>query len=223
MKTPREIVQTTKHIIALSGSPSKGRNSDSMLDAFIEGIKKYSKDIKITKKYVVDIPIETYRFENGQGPMEYEEDFRILTEDIKNADGLVIATPTYNFGVPSELKNFIDRIRCIALDLKQKNKLGQPTGKMTHLSTYFLVTGGTPRWAQKILFFAFPPFWLRSVFLYYGAKCFGAYYSGDVRTFENKKILNNCKKFGYRYAKKVMKCHGNRILERIFWRPPQVD
>lgn len=216
-------MSASKKIIAISGSPSKGRNSDTILDSFIEGIREFSKNIEVTKKYIIDIPIEAYRYENGAGPMEYEEDFKKLTEDITSSDGLIVATPTYNFAVPSELKNFIDRIRCIALDMSKRNKFKQPVGKLGHISTYFLVSGGTPKWAQKVLFFAFPPFWLRAVFLYYGAKCFGAYYTGDVKTFENQRILKKCKKLGFKYARKVSACHGNRILERIFWRPPQVD
>lgn len=209
-------------IIALSCSPSKGRNSDSMLDAFIEGLQK-NKNIDVEKKYLNDIKINTYCFENGTGASEDETEFEALTESIKYAQGLVIATPTYNFSVPAHLKNFIDRLRFFALDLEHKNSLAQPTGMLGYLKTYFLVSGGTPHWAQRILFFAFPPFWLRAVFLYYGSIVYGAIYSGDVKTFENKKILNKCKKAGFKYGKKVLRNSNNSILEKLFWRPPQKD
>ena len=209
-------------IIALSCSPSKGRNSDSMLDSFIKGMNDV-KDIEIEKIFLEDIKINNYRFENGTGPEENEPEFKELCKKIQNTEGLIIATPTYNFSVPANLKNFIDRIRFFALDLENKNKLGQPVGKLNNLKVYYLVSGGTPKWAQKILFFAFPPFWLRSVFLYYGAHCMGAFYSGDVHAFENNKILKKCNHLGHKYASQLLKgkCHG--ILERIFWRPPQVD
>ena len=207
-------------IIALACSPSQGRNSDTMLDNFIEGIKE-NKNVEIEKIYLKDIKIDNYTFENSLQAMEHEQEFSELCEKIKNASGLVIATPTYNFSVPAHLKNFIDRIRFISLDLKRKNKLGQPVGLLTNLRTFYLVSGGTPKWAQKILFFAFPPFWLRSVFLYYGAHCLGAYYTGDVKSFTNKSVATKCKILGKKYARSVVKCKKNGFLERIFWRPPQ--
>lgn len=207
-------------ILALSCSPSRGRNSDTMLDNFIEGMKNLV-NVDVEKIYLEDIPIDSYKYENGEGPLGHEKEFVELINKIKNAEGLVISTPTYNFSVPSHLKNFIDRIRCIALDMKSRNVLDQPVGQLQYLQIYFLVSGGTPNWAQKILFFAFPPFWLRGVFLYYGAQVLGAYYSGDIKTFENQKVLKKCKKEGVRFAIKVRKGIKKHLLERIFFRPPQ--
>lgn len=211
-----------KKIIALSCSPSRGRNSDTMLDHFIEGVSAV-KDVEIEKIYLSDIYIEHFKFENSFEPTESEKDFALLVEKIKSSDGLVIATPTYNFSVPAQLKNFMDRIRFFALDLSQRNFINQPVGKLGHLKTYFIVSGGTPNWAQKLLFFAFPPFWLRGIFLYYSAHVLGAFYSGNVRTFENKRILNKVKVKGLKFAKHVRRNKSNRILERIFFRPPQHD
>ena len=209
-------------VIALACSPSHGRNSDTMLDSFIEGLKTH-KNITVEKIYLDSIQIDTYSFDNSSGPQEHETAFRELTEKIKNIQGLVIATPTYNFSVPAHLKNFIDRLRFFALDLNHENTLNQPVGQLKYLKTYFLVSGGTPNWAQKILFFAFPPFWLRSVFLYYASVCLGAYYTGDVASFKNKRIQNTCKKEGIIYGKKLIKNVNNPILEQLFWRPPQKD
>jgi len=208
-------------IIALSSSPSRGRNSDTMLDAFIDGVKK--ENIQIEKIYLTDIQIQMYTFANSFGPLDSEPEFKELLEKLKCAQGLVIATPTYNFSVPSHLKNFIDRLRCIGLDMNKKTILKQPAGLLSHLKTYFLVSGGTPKWAQTLLFFAFPAFWLRAVFLYYNSQCYGAYYSGDVATFKNEKILKKCERLGQRYARKLKKNASHSILENLFWRPPQHD
>lgn len=210
-----------KKIIALSCSPSRGRNSDSMLDAFIAGVQT-NPMVYIEKIYLSDIPIEHYSYENSKGPLPDETQFKELTDKIQHAQGLVIATPTYNFGVPAHLKNFIDRARFFALDMTKRNSINQPVGKLNYLGTYFLVSGGTPRWAEHILFFAFPAFWLRGVFLYFGAKVFGAYYTGDVQAFKNKKVLEHCTIRGERYAKQIAEGKKHGILERIFWRPPQI-
>jgi FMN-dependent NADH-azoreductase len=193
-----------------------------MLDAFLEGVRSHP-TIQVEKIYLADIAIDTYTFENGTGPQEHETAFKELTEKIKCAQGLVIATPTYNFSVPAHLKNFIDRLRFFALDMGRKNKIGQPPGMLGHLKTFFLVSGGTPKWAETILFFAFPAFWLRGVFLYHGSDCLGAYYSGDVSTFKNESKLRKCRRLGKRYGKRLIKNSRHKLTERLFWRPPQRD
>ena len=208
-------------IIALSCSPSRGRNSDQMLDHFLMGVKEVS-GVSTEKIYLSDIRIDYYSHENSLGPTVDEPRFAELAKKIQNSEGLVIATPTYNFSVPAHLKNFIDRIRFIALDLHHKNSFGQPTGKLGNLRTYFLVSGGTPVWAEKLLFFTFPPFWLRGVFLYFGAKVMGAIYTGNVRSFEDAALHEKCRKAGKKYAQKVLAGDTHGFLENIFWRPPQV-
>ncbi len=209
-------------ILAISSSTSRGRNSDTMLDYFIKGIETIG-DHQIEKIYLDEILINLYRYENRNGPEENEIEFKKITDKISAEVGaLIIATPTYNFSVPSHLKNFIDRIRFISLDLSKRNKLGQPVGKLENLYVYFLVSGGTPKWAQRILFFAFPPFWLRGVFLYFRAKVMGSFYSGDIETFKNQKILKKCSKLGRKFGMNIKKNKQKGILERIFFRPPEM-
>lgn len=210
-------------ILAISSSTSRGWNSDTMLDHFIRGMESVG-EIYVEKIYLDDINIDLYRFENKNGPLNHEIEFKKLTDKIKNEiDAIVIATPTYNFSVPAHLKNFIDRIRFFALDFSIRNRIGQPVGKLGHLKMYFLVSGGTPNWAEKILFFTFPPFWLRGVFLYYGAKVMGAFYSGDVETFKNQKILAKCTKRGKKFAITIKTNKQKGILEKIFFRPPATE
>ncbi len=214
-------MQSYPQVIALACSPSRGFNSDSMLDVFMDGFANKSHK-SVEKIYLSDVPIHDYSYENRLGPAEDENEFRILCDKIMHAEALVIATPTYNFSVPARLKNLIDRIRFFALDFEHKSRLGQPAGKLDHLRVYFIVSGGTPLWAQKMLFFTFPPFWLRGVFLYFGAQCLGAIYSGDVKAFENKKVLGSCYRRGQKFAHKLESKSRNAWLERIFFRPPQI-
>jgi len=197
--------QKIKKIVAISSSPSKGRNSDIMLDNFISGIKNTGKDFVIVEKfYLEDVHFDHYEYENRFGPTENEKDFAILAEKMKTADGLIIATPTYNFSVPARLKNLIDRIRFIALDLDNKNFLGQPKGKFKKHRLFFLVSGGTSVYIQKILFFLFPNFWLRIVFMYYGSFKINSLYSGDIKTYQNKRILMKCFNSGEKFIKKIL-------------------
>jgi multimeric flavodoxin WrbA len=194
-----------KKIIAISSSPSKGRNSDTMLDHFVSGVENYGNDlIEIEKFYLDDIYFDHYDYGNRLGPTEKESDFRELALKMNDAEGIIIATPTYNFSVPASLKNLVDRIRFIALDLEKENILGQPVGNFKKHRFFFLVTGGTPKYAQKILFFLYPAFWLRIVFMYYGSYKMNSYYSGDTKAFENPKILKKCFKLGEKFSKKIL-------------------
>lgn len=214
-------MENRPQVIALSCSPSHGYNSDTMLDNFIKGFKSASSK-SVEKIYLSDIPMDDYSFNNRLGPAEHETAFKELCGKVMKAEALVIATPTYNFSVPAKLKNFIDRIRYFALDFNNKSRLGQPGGKLGYLRVYFIVSGGTPTWAQKLLFFAFPPFWLRGVFLYMGSHCLGAIYSGNVKAFQTPSILKKCEVRGKKFAKDVNNRRCNAPLERIFFRPPQI-
>lgn len=194
-----------KKIIAISSSPSKGRNSDTMLDNFISGIENFGKDlVSIEKFYLEDIRFDHYEYNNRLGATENEKDFAELAEKMRTADGIVIATPTYNFSVPASLKNLIDRIRFIALDTEKKNILGQPVGKFKKHKMFFLVSGGTPNFIQKILPILFPNLWLRVVFMYFGTFNIKTLYSGDIKTFQNKKVLLKCFKKGEKFAKRLL-------------------
>ena len=192
-----------KKVIALSCSPSQGRNSDSMLDAFLKGVSVID-TVEVEKIYLSDVHIEHLTHGNKKAPLPQEGDFAELAEKIQSADGLVIATPTYNFSVPAHLKNFVDRAYFFALDPEKKNMLKQPRGKLGYLRMYALVSGGTPVWIQKMLFFLYPPFWLRCVFAYYDVSKYSSYYSGDEQTFNNTEVLADCTKKGIGYTQKLL-------------------
>lgn len=196
----------TKKILALSCSPSHGWNSDTMLDSFIAGAEKV-KGTEIKKIYITDIKCDNYSFENKTGPREHEEDLKKLLNEIETSNAIVIATPTYNFAVPAGIKNIIDRMRPIALDMSKTNILMQPTGKLDYIKTFFIVSGGTPWWAQKLLFPIFPPLWLKVVFKYYGAKNKGSIYAGSLKAStlakNNKGLLKKCARLGKSFAKKI--------------------
>lgn len=76
------------------------------------------------------------------------DDFCTLQEKIEQANGIVIATPIWNFSVPAHLKNVIDRIGAFALDEETRSK-GQFKGK----PFFFIFTGGAPLIAWKALMY----------------------------------------------------------------------
>ena len=196
-----------KTIIALASSPNKGGNSDTLLDEFIAGIKESHQKLTVEKLYVCDIP--SHFFDHGHKAVDQQEEpeFFELCEKVRQADGLVIATPTFNFNVPSKLKNFIDRIGYFALDYQKINRLGQPTGQLTKLRTFTIVTGGTPNLHRYFLFFLFPGFWLRAIMAYYGCLKYQTRYAGGL-TFRNPAkakpaLLAQFKRLGRNFAEKI--------------------
>ena len=67
-----------------------------------------------------------------------------LIADIQAADTLVIGVPMYNFGVPSQLKNWIDAISRARVTFEYTEK--GPQGLLTGKKVYFALTrGGTYR------------------------------------------------------------------------------
>lgn len=196
-----------KKIIALACSPEKGGNSDTLLDEFIKGVSRVAW-VTIEKVYLHDIPIAPYSYVKKFPDLQEEPEFVALTEKLAEADGLVIATPTYNFGVPAPLKNFIDRIGFMGLDYKNLNVFKQPTGLLGYLRTYCIVTGGTPNHIQNLLFVAFPRFILWVELLYYGVRRYGSSFAGGLTysmpAKKRPKLLRKYASIGEKYAQKLL-------------------
>ena len=205
-KIPRNF-EMKKKIIAICSSPNKGGNSETLLDSFLAGIPK---DIVVKKFNLQEIDFADYSYKFSKEPdPEIEPKFRELCDAIKLADGIVIATPTYNFSVPAKLKNLIDRIGYLALDYKKMNIIGQPTGLLGDKKLFTIITGGTPNFFRGILFLIFPGFWLRVVFAYYGCFSYSTKYAGEL-TFSNPaknklKLLAKFQKLGERFGKRLLK------------------
>ncbi len=197
-----------KRILALACSPSKGFNSDTMLDSFIMGIKE-NPAIEVKKIYLIDLEISHYTFFNKVPNQKDDRDLIMIVNELKKADGLVIGTPCFNFNVPATLKNLLDRLSFMALDYKKLNWCKEPTGKLTYLKNYYLVSCGSPAWMVKLFLWpVFPLMWLKIVFNYYGSKNIGGFYGAGLNTNNlaknNLALLEKCKKAGRNYAKKIL-------------------
>ena len=197
-----------KQIIALACSPSKGFNSDSMLDAFLAGVGDLN-GINIEKIYLNDLKIDNYSFLNRIPDVKAEPELVELIEKLVNCDGLVIAAPTFNFAVPAALKNLLDRLSYKALDYKNINWLAQPTGKLRDLRTFFLVSCGTPWYILAFTWLFFPLIWLKLVFWYFGARnqggIYGAGLNGQNLAKDNVKLMSLCQKLGKNFGQKLVK------------------
>ena len=89
------------NLVGISGSLRKGSHNTMLLEAMKELLPE---GVELTVRPIDDIPLYNGDLDVDGGP----DSVRALKADIDAADGLIIATPEYNYGVPGVLKNIID-------------------------------------------------------------------------------------------------------------------
>ncbi len=144
-------------------------NSNMLADAMVDGMKRVMPDVVTNKIRLKDIEISHFNL-NCYGPACPIDGLTHVESLIKETDGVIIATPVWNFGVPAHLKNLIDRMGAFALD--ETRSLGTFNGK-----PFFLIfTAGMPKAAW--------PFVRKTVshipiaIQYFGGSVLGTYFEG---------------------------------------------
>lgn len=122
-------------IIAGTNEPS---NSAYLASTFLEGANSVPGCETVTAPRLKDLSIEHFSMKCYDSNHQNEPDFEHMRNLILESDGVVIATPVWNFGVPAHLKNLIDRMGSFALD--ETHSRGTLGGK----PFYFIFTGGAP-------------------------------------------------------------------------------
>jgi chromate reductase len=88
-------------IVAISGSLRKGSLNTALLRATVE-LAPDGAEMRLVS--IESIPLYNADLDVDGGPVAVRE----LKRQIEDADGLLIATPEYNYGIPGVLKNAID-------------------------------------------------------------------------------------------------------------------
>lgn len=89
------------NLVGISGSLREGSLNTMLLEVMKELVPDGT---ELTIRSLADIPLYNGDLDVDGGP----ESVRALKSTIDSADGLVIATPEYNYGIPGVLKNAID-------------------------------------------------------------------------------------------------------------------
>ena len=110
-------------VLAISGSPRRGGNTETLLDHAIAGAR--SAGAKVEKLVVVETNIHPCTscgvcLETGQCPIE--DEMAEIYPKLLTCNALIVASPVFFHGVPAQLKALIDR--CQAL-WARKEQLGQ--------------------------------------------------------------------------------------------------
>lgn len=128
-------------VVAGTNEPS---NSNLLADTMTEAMKTAYPDIVIHKVRLKDLSIGHFNLE-CYGPSCPIDGLSHVQSLIEKSDGVIIATPIWNFGVPAHLKNLIDRMGSFALD--ESRSLGTLEGK----PFYLIFTAGMPKAAWPFL------------------------------------------------------------------------
>ena len=89
------------NLVGISGSLREGSLNTMLLEAMKEFLPEGA---ELTVRSIGDVPLYNGDLDVDGGP----DSVRALKADIDAADGLIIATPEYNYGIPGVLKNAID-------------------------------------------------------------------------------------------------------------------
>ncbi len=129
-------------ILVIVGGTSEPSNSEMLADAFAQGARESGAEVeKILLRMLV---IDHFTIACYDPAFQDEPDFAMLREKVQAADGLVFATPIWNFGIPGNLKNAIDRFGAFALDPERRMR-----GMWNDKPFFLLFTGGSPMAAWR--------------------------------------------------------------------------
>lgn len=154
-------------ILVLVAGNNVPSNSEFLADHFIEGLKE--KGAETQKLLLRDLTIEHFALKHYDRTHQNEPDYLKLEKAFVEADGVVLASPIWNFSVPAHLKNVIDRIGSFALD--ETHSVGTLKGK----PFYCIFTGGAPTAAFPALIKKTTSH-IPQAIQYFGGTVFGAHY-----------------------------------------------
>jgi multimeric flavodoxin WrbA len=100
-----------KNWIAILGSPRLGRNTDILINYYIEELEKRGR--KVDKIILSEIDQNICDgCENciKNKACRYNDEMSVIIEKIKTAEGIILGSPSYNYNVTPYMKIFLDRL-----------------------------------------------------------------------------------------------------------------
>ena len=134
-----------KYLLSVNTSTRGEKSwSNKLLQEFESSFKALHTGVEIKSRYTGDIPHLDFAAQSaGRTPLDKHSPadtvaFKLaeeLTDEVIGASALVVATPMYNWGPPSSLKAWIDRI----INVKT---FYQQTGALADLPVTFIIASG---------------------------------------------------------------------------------
>ncbi|MBP1929077.1 multimeric flavodoxin WrbA [Methanolinea mesophila] len=104
----------TVRVVGLSGSPHRHGNTETLLDAFLDGTRNAGASVE--KVILKDLDYSACRGCNAchkDGQCIVKDEAIPLFDTIMGVDCLAVASPIYSMGITAELKGLIDRAQYI--------------------------------------------------------------------------------------------------------------
>jgi multimeric flavodoxin WrbA len=107
------------NLLAIVGSPRKGKGTDILVDKAIEGAQSKSPDCKVKKLHLIDHNIEfcknrlACRDSKTRDPVakcSVRDDMDYISEDVRNSDALIFGTPVHMGYATAIMMTFLERI-----------------------------------------------------------------------------------------------------------------
>jgi multimeric flavodoxin WrbA len=116
-------------ILAIAASARRGGNSDTVLNAALDGIRTASPDVQVETIVPYDIHVAPCRSCGGchkTGRCVIKDDMQSLYQRFLDADHIVVASPIYFTSVPGHFKVMVDRFQCFWARMFLLNNPPQP-------------------------------------------------------------------------------------------------
>lgn len=113
------ILENTMNLLAIVGSPRKGKATDMLVDKAIEGVKSGAADCVVKKLNLIDYNIKycvnclACRDSKTPGPVAkcaIRDDMDRINEDILKSDALIFGTPVHMGYATAVMMTFLERI-----------------------------------------------------------------------------------------------------------------
>ena len=101
-------------IIAINGSPRKGGNTQVLLAAILEGVADKGGEAETVRLNELDFrPCQNCGGCTKKGTCVLIDDMTPLYDKLLAADGIIVASPIYFYGVSAQTKTFLDRLQAM--------------------------------------------------------------------------------------------------------------
>lgn len=100
-----------KSWIAILGSPRVGRNTDTLINYYIEELEKRGRKVdKILLSQIEQNICDGCEYCIKNKACHYNDEISAIIEKIKTVEGIILGSPSYNYNVTPYMKIFLDRL-----------------------------------------------------------------------------------------------------------------
>ena len=115
-------------VIGINASPRKKANTQTLLEALLEGAEENGAEIRLVNLRELDINgcLGCEGCKKHLGKCVQKDDLTTLLQEMTTYDAIVLGTPVYWYHVTAQFKMLVDRLYCL-LEFGENPETGEPT------------------------------------------------------------------------------------------------